>query len=201
MFETKWWHQKRIFSEFDAITDLYQSADKKSTISVSVRSLADRWLWDHTKVSRFLARLAAEGYIETLKSIGGTTIKIVDFGATATRETEKCNTEPRINTLFPECQCNTSDVADATPQPISQRRFVKPTIQQIDQYCNEKGYSIDAESFWNFYESKGWVVGKSPMKNWKAACTTWNKKRNSTGLDNMRLRNNNTNKFEKKFSW
>ena len=55
------------------------------------------------------------------------------------------------------------------------KRFVKPTIEEIDAYVKEKGYHIDAESFFNFYESKGWVVGKSPMKNWKSACGTWEK--------------------------
>ena len=54
-------------------------------------------------------------------------------------------------------------------------RFQKPTIEEIRQYCLEKGYNVDAEQFFNFYESKGWVVGKSPMKNWRAAVSTWNK--------------------------
>ena len=55
-------------------------------------------------------------------------------------------------------------------------RFQKPTIEEIRQYCLEKGYNVDAEQFFNFYESKGWVVGKSPMKNWRAAVITWNKR-------------------------
>ena len=55
-------------------------------------------------------------------------------------------------------------------------RFQKPTIEDIRQYCLEKGYNVDAEQFFNFYESKGWVVGKSPMKNWRAAVSTWNKR-------------------------
>lgn len=55
-------------------------------------------------------------------------------------------------------------------------RFQKPTIEEIRQYCLEKGYNVDAEQFFNFYESKGWVVGKSPMKNWRAAVNTWNKR-------------------------
>ncbi len=54
-----------------------------------------------------------------------------------------------------------------------ERRFVKPTIEDVDAYCKENGYNIDAAHFWNFYESKGWVVGKSPMKNWRAAVATW----------------------------
>ena len=55
-------------------------------------------------------------------------------------------------------------------------RFQKPTIEEIRQYCQEKGYNVDAEQFFNFYESKGWLVGKSPMKNWRAAVCTWNKR-------------------------
>lgn len=59
------------------------------------------------------------------------------------------------------------------------KRFVKPTIEDVRAYVSEKGYSFDPESFFAFYESKGWVVGKNPMKNWRAACTTWQKGRNN----------------------
>ena len=55
-------------------------------------------------------------------------------------------------------------------------RFQKPTIEEIRQYCLEKGYKVDAEQFFNFYESKGWLIGKSPMKNWRAAVATWAKR-------------------------
>ena len=55
-------------------------------------------------------------------------------------------------------------------------RFQKPTIEEIREYCLEEGYNVDAEQFYNFYESKGWLVGKSPMKNWRAAVCTWNKR-------------------------
>lgn len=57
--------------------------------------------------------------------------------------------------------------------------FVKPTIQEIQDHIIEKGYTFDAEAFYAFYESNGWKVGKNPMKNWKAACTTWAKNRNN----------------------
>lgn len=62
----------------------------------------------------------------------------------------------------------------------SPTRFVKPTIEQISDYIKEKGYHFDAEQFFYFYESKGWVVGKnSPMRDWHAACSTWEAKRKS----------------------
>lgn len=60
-----------------------------------------------------------------------------------------------------------------------EKRFVKPTIQEIQAYIFEKGYTFDAEAFYAFYESNGWKVGRNPMKNWKMACTTWSKNRNN----------------------
>ena len=62
-------------------------------------------------------------------------------------------------------------------------RFQKPTVQEVEAYIKEKGYHFDAEHFWNYYESKGWKVGNSPMKNWKAACATWESKRKSENPD------------------
>ena len=56
------------------------------------------------------------------------------------------------------------------------KRFIKPTLEEVRQYIQEKKYSIDAESFIAFYESKGWKIGKSPMKNWRAACVTWERR-------------------------
>ena len=56
--------------------------------------------------------------------------------------------------------------------------FQKPTIEEIQQYCTDRNNNVDAECFYDFYESKGWKVGKEPMKDWKACVRTWEK--NST---------------------
>lgn len=56
------------------------------------------------------------------------------------------------------------------------KRFTIPTIEQIQSYIDEKGYSVDAERFFDFYESKGWMVGKNKMKDWKACVRTWQSK-------------------------
>lgn len=58
-------------------------------------------------------------------------------------------------------------------EKVDTKRFVKPSITDIDAYCKEKGYETDTESFFNYYESKGWIVGKAPMKDWKAAIRNW----------------------------
>lgn len=51
--------------------------------------------------------------------------------------------------------------------------FLPPTPKEVNEYVVEKGLSIDAERFVNFYESKGWMVGKNKMKEWKAAARNW----------------------------
>ncbi len=53
------------------------------------------------------------------------------------------------------------------------KRFIPPTIDEIKFYCQERKNNVDAERFFNFYEMKGWMIGKNKMKDWKAAVRTW----------------------------
>lgn len=53
------------------------------------------------------------------------------------------------------------------------KSFVKPTVEEIHEYCIERKNSVDANKFFDYYESKGWLVGKTKMKDWKAAVRTW----------------------------
>ena len=55
-------------------------------------------------------------------------------------------------------------------------RFQKPSIDEIRQYCISRNNRVDPDQFFNFYESKGWTIGKSPMKDWRAAVRTWAKR-------------------------
>ena len=53
------------------------------------------------------------------------------------------------------------------------KRFVKPTISDIEQYCSEKNISINAQQFIDYYESNGWKVGRNSMKDWQATVRRW----------------------------
>ena len=53
------------------------------------------------------------------------------------------------------------------------RRFVPPTLDEVTDYCLERGNAVDPQRFVSFYESNGWRVGKNPMKDWRAAVRTW----------------------------
>jgi predicted phage replisome organizer len=54
-----------------------------------------------------------------------------------------------------------------------QKRFVPPSLEEVQAYCSERGNGIDAHAFIDFYASKGWLVGKTKMSDWKAAVRTW----------------------------
>ena len=56
------------------------------------------------------------------------------------------------------------------------KRFKKPSFDEVNNYCLERKNNIDAEAFLDFYQSKGWMVGKHPMKDWKACVRTWEKR-------------------------
>lgn len=68
------------------------------------------------------------------------------------------------------------------------RKFEKPTIEQIQEYCIERNNGINAEAFYDFYESKNWYVGKNKMSDWKACVRTWERRKNTN--------NKKTNEFK-----
>jgi hypothetical protein len=74
---------------------------------------------------------------------------------------------------------NSTNIQAPDKPAHTQTKFIKPTIEEIEQYAAEKNLTVDANRFFDFYESKGWLVGKSPMKDWRAALRNWAK--NNTG--------------------
>ena len=53
------------------------------------------------------------------------------------------------------------------------KKFVKPTPKEIEQYALSVDFNLDGEYFFDYYQSKGWMVGRSPMKDWQAAVRCW----------------------------
>ena len=71
--------------------------------------------------------------------------------------------------------------------------FLPPTISEVKEYCEKRKNGINPEQFVNFYQSKGWMIGKNKMKDWKAAVRTWeiqNRKNNGNNQtsDNSKFR-------------
>lgn len=63
-------------------------------------------------------------------------------------------------------------------------RFTPPSIGEVEAYCSERGNSVNAERFIDYYTSNGWKVGKNPMKDWRAAVRTWEKNDKKGGETN-----------------
>lgn len=63
--------------------------------------------------------------------------------------------------------------SSAKSTTTKRKRFEKPTLSEIKQYCTERNNNVNAEQFFDYYESNGWKVGKNSMKDWKAAVRTW----------------------------
>jgi len=85
----------------------------------------------------------------------------------------KINEEQVVKFLNNKKQSNSTTFNNNKQIIIKNKLFNKPSIDDIELYCTERNNKIDAVSFFNFYESKGWLIGKSKMKDWMAAVRTW----------------------------
>ena len=84
----------------------------------------------------------------------------------------KCESDRGIN-VSPDGDREKAPTAlKREPQP----RITPPTVEEVEAYCFERNNKVDAERFVDFYSSNGWKVGKNPMKDWKAAVRTWEKR-------------------------
>ena len=70
-----------------------------------------------------------------------------------------------------ETDININTCAD---KPRTRTRFTPPSVDEVAEYCRERGNRVNPQQFVDFYASKGWKVGNAPMKDWKAAIrSTW----------------------------
>ena len=135
-------------------------------------------LYDKSKVtiSKWISELVSSGYLSTSytykegsKEIDKRYISILKGGI-------KENLKGGIKENFKD---NNTSINTNTTYSNNKGRFKKPTIEEISNYCIERKNNIDAETFYDFYESKDWKIGKNKMKAWKACVRTW-EKRNTT---------------------
>lgn len=86
---------------------------------------------------------------------------------------------------FPEGSANLAPnnisnniVGDINISSLSYKKggFVKPSFFEVQQYIAQRGSAVDAEAFYAYYESNGWKVGRNPMRDWKQAVITWERR-------------------------
>ena len=92
--------------------------------------------------------------------------------------TQSRNLEEILENSTPEIELEKEikiekEIDSSASTTTKRKRFEKPSISDIKQYCMERNNNIDASQFYDYYESNGWKVGKNSMKDWKAAVRTW----------------------------
>mgnify|MGYP003672955658 CR=1 FL=1 len=131
-------------------------------------------------ISKWISELVANGYIsstykykEGTKEIDRRYLSILKGGI-------KENDGEGIKEKFKD---NNTSININLTDSNNKVRFKKPTINEIADYCIERKNNIDAETFYDFYESKDWKIGRNKMKAWKACVRTWEKRqtKNNTG--------------------
>ena len=113
-----------------------------------------------------LNKLKSTNEITIKSSSQGTLIQIVNYSKYQVSTSESTNEQPINNHQT------------TTNNNVNKERniFIPPTFEQVSCYCAERKNNVDASKFFNFYESKGWMVGKNKMKDWKASVRTWEDK-------------------------
>ena len=149
----------------------------------SNKYFADLYGKSKTTISKWVSELVKEGYVEVkltykegTKEINNRYIRILKGGI-----------DKKLNTpILKKLKDNNTIVNNNTTYSNK-----KPTVEEIKQYCLQRNNGIDAEQFFDFYESKNWYVGKNKMKNWQAAIRTWVKRKTKTSKIDAQLDNYN----------
>ncbi len=78
-------------------------------------------------------------------------------------------------------QQNPNDNDNDNDKKETRKKFIKPSLEDVRQYCQERRNNVDPRRFLDYYDSNGWMVGKNPMKDWRAAVRTWERNGGSNG--------------------
>lgn len=152
----------------------------------SIRKLSARWEWSTSTVSEFLKTLERDNMIKKESDNRRTLLTIVNYEVyQGVPDSKRTLIDTPTNTLT-DTQTNTPTETTKEiknkeyikekdiPNGISKKKvFTPPTVEEVRAYCQERGNNIEPQRFVDFYESKGWMVGKNKMKDWKAAVRNW----------------------------
>ena len=147
---------------------------KAGSFITSELKLMERWGWGKTKTRAFLDVLQKDGMITKKTDRKKTTITIENYSVYSIHETTEEPEENHKQTAArPSADTNNNVNNDNNVNNNNNRRFTPPTVEDVRAYCQERKNGISPEGFVNYYTSKGWMIGKNKMKDWKAAVRSW----------------------------
>ena len=161
---------------------------KRGQLLFSYRELADRWKWSLDKTHRFIHNLVEFGLATvdedsrtvdrtSTRTHSRTLLTLVKYDFQRFDGTEDNTPTNTVGSTYkePKIEPKNNNINTNTHAHAS-KVFQKPTVEQVRTYCQERHNNVDAQQFVDFYEAKGWKIGQTPMKDWKAAVRTWEKR-------------------------
>lgn len=176
------WGYLLLNATHDEMKILFQGEEKTikpGQLITGRKKIAEKFNINESKVQRILKTFENEHQIEQQKSNKNRLITIVNWNMYQTSEQQnkqQVNNNRTTNEQQVNTNNNDNNVINNKKENIKRKKFVKPTLEEVKNYCKERNNSINPISFINYYESNGWMIGKNPMKDWKACVRSWETK-------------------------
>jgi len=134
-------------------------------------------------------------------------IKVQDINNTQNEQVENCTSgNEETNALKEQIKClkkeiemlKNNNIVDNNapksensikPDKPKRNKFVIPTVEDVQEYCDERGNNIDAQHFIDYYSARGWMLGKNHIKDWKACVRTWERNESKKQTERKKLKN------------
>lgn len=160
------WNEKILLMEIDSFTSKGHECYISNEYIAELLGVSMSW------ASKCLSHLMEIGYVKMVRFDGRKRYveSAIQFKA------DLNNSSMQDGTLVQHTNIENKYINNNSLYKKSNSHFQKPSLDEIRQYCISRGNKVDPEQFFNFYESKGWIIGKSPMKDWRAAVRTWEKR-------------------------
>jgi DNA-binding PadR family transcriptional regulator len=143
----------------------------------SNKYLSEKINISEVNISKTLKKMEQKGYIAIVYVKDGAIVKsrkiYIDERLSQTITAIIKNDNGAIITNDKDINITIQGINNNKKEIYKEKRFIKPTVEEVKEYCLERKNDIDAEYFINYYKRNGWKVGKVPMQDWKAAIRTW----------------------------
>ena len=160
------WNEKILLMEIDSFTSKGHECYISNEYIAELLGVSMSW------ASKCLSHLMEIGYVKMVRFDGRKRYveSAIQFKA------DLNNSSMQDGTLVQHTNIENKYINNNSLYKKNSSHFQKPSLDEIREYCISRGNKVDPEQFFNFYESKGWIIGKSPMKDWRAAVRTWEKR-------------------------
>lgn len=160
------WNEKILLMEIDSFTSKGHECYISNEYIAELLGVSLSW------ASKCLSHLMEIGYVKMVRFDGRK--RYVE--STIQFKADLNNSSMQDGTLVQHTNIENKYINNNPLYKKSSSHFQKPSLEDVREYCISRSNKVDPEQFFNFYESKGWIIGKSPMKDWRAAVRTWEKR-------------------------